>query len=157
MNIVTVNGKTYNIPNGGSVSVIDNVVYCNGKIITDCNKLEAKEISIVVQGDNNTVSSDLADITVNGNANNVSTKSGDIKINGNTNEVSTLSGDIEVMGSIHGNCKTVSGDIKAKQVNNNTNRIIADVETEGIEPQIYKIKKKDSWFKELLFKIFGEE
>ena len=136
MNIVTVNGKTYNLPNG-NLSVIGNIVYCNGKIVTDCDEFE----TIVVQGDNNTVSSDGANITVNGNANNVSTKSGDI----------------EVMGSIHGNCKTVSGDIKAKQVNNNTNRIIADVETEGIEPQIYKIKKKGSWFKELLFKIFGEE
>ena len=152
MNIVTVNGKTYNLPNG-NLSVIGNIVYCNGKIVTDCDEFE----TIVVHGDNNTVSSDGANITVNGNANNVSTKSGDIEISGNANEASTVSGDIEVMGSIHGNCKTVSGDIKAKQVNNNTNRIIADVETEGIEPQIYKIKKKGSWFKELLFKIFGEE
>ena len=156
MNIVNVNGKTYNLPNG-NVSVIGNIVYCNGKIVTDCDEFDAKEITIVVHGDNNTVSSDGADITVNGNANNVSTKSGDIEINGNANEVSTLSGDIEVAGSINGNCKTVSGDIKAKQVKNNTNRLIADAETEGIEPQIYKIKKKGSWFKELLFKIFGEE
>ena len=125
MNIVTVNGKTYNLPNG-NVSVIGSIVYCNGKIVTDCDEFEEKEITIVVQGDNNTVSSDCADITVNGNANNVSTKSGDVEISGNANEVSTVSGDIEVMGSIHGNCKTVSGDIKT------------------------------SWFKELLFKIFGE-
>ena len=157
MNRVVVNGKSYNLPNGGSVSVIGNVVYCNGKIVTDCDEFKEKEISIVVQGDNNTVSSDVANITVNGNANNVSTKSGDIEINGNANEVSTLSGDIEVTGSINGNCKSVSGDIKAKQVKNNTNRLIADVETEGIGPQIYEIKKKNSWFKELLFKIFGEE
>ena len=156
MNIVTVNGKTYNLPNG-NVSVIGSIVYCNGKIVTDCDEFEAKEITIVFQGDNNTVSSDGANITVNGNANNVSTKSGDIEISGNANEASTVSGDIEVMGSIHGNCKTVSGDIKAKQVHNNTNMFIADVETEGIKPQIYEIKKKGSWFKELLFKIFGEE
>ena len=156
MNTVIVNGKTYNLPNG-NVSVIGNIVYCNGKIVTDCDEFEAKEISIIIQGDNNTVSSDGANITVNGNANNVSTKSGDIEISGNANEASTVSGDIEVMGSIHGNCKTISGDIKAKQVNNNTNRFISDVETEGIEPQIYKIKKKGSWFKELLFKIFGVE
>ena len=156
MNIVNVNGKTYNLPNG-NVSVIGNIVYCNGKIVTDCDEFDSKEITITVQGDNNTVTSEGANITVNGNANNVSTKSGDIEINGNANEVSTLSGDIEVTGSINGNCKTVSGDIKAKQVKNNANRIIADVETEGIEPQIYKIKKKGSWLKELLFKIFGEE
>lgn len=155
MNTVTVNGKTYNLPNG-NVSVIGNIVYCNGKIVTNCDEFEAKEIYIVVQGDNNTVSSDGANITVNGNANNVSAKSGDIWICGNANEASTVSGDIKVMGSIHGNCKTVSGDIKAKQVNNNTNRFIADIETEGIEPKIHKIKKKDSWFKELLFSIFGE-
>ena len=113
MNAVTVNGKTYNLPNG-NVSVIGNIVYCNGKIVTDCDEFDAKEITIIVQGDNNTVSSDGADITVNGNANNVSTKSGDVKISGNANEVSTVSGDIEVMGSIHGNCKTVSGDIKPR-------------------------------------------
>lgn len=116
MNTVTVNGKTYNLPNG-NVSVIGSIVYCNGKIVTDCDEFDAKEITIIVQGDNNTVSSDGADITVNGNANNVSTKSGDVEISGNANEVSTVSGDIEVMGSIHGNCKTVSGDIK-QRINN---------------------------------------
>ena len=156
MNTVTVNGKTYNLPNG-NVSVIGSTVYCNGKIVTDCDEFEAKEISIVIQGDNNTVSSDDANITVNGNANNVSTKSGDIWICGDANDVSAVSGDIEILGTVKGNCKTISGDINEKQVNNNTNRLIADIETEGIEPKIYKIKKKGSWFKELLFKIFGEE
>lgn len=154
MNIVTVNGKTYNLPNG-NVSVIGNVVYCNGKIVTDCDEFDTKEITITIQGDNNTVTSEGANITVNGNANNVSTKSGDIWIGGDANDVSAVSGDIEVIGSVHGNCKTVSGDIK-EHGNNNTSRLIADVETEGIGPQIYKIKNKTSWFKEILFSIFGE-
>ena len=78
-------------------------------------------------------------------------------VNGNANNVSTESGDIWIVGTVKGSCKTVSGDIKAKQVNNNTYMLMADIETEGIEPQIYKIKKKDYWFKELLFKTFGEE
>ena len=156
MNTVTINGKTYNLPNG-NVSVIGNIVYCNGKIITDCNEFDRKEIIITIQGDNNTVTSEDANITVNGNANNVSTKSGDIWIYGDANDVSAVSGDIEILGTVKGDCKTVSGDIKAKQDHNNTNMFIADVETEGIKPKIYKIKKKSSWFKELLFKIFGEE
>lgn len=141
MNIVTVNGKTYNLPNG-NVSVIGNKVYCNGKLVEDCNEFEAKEITIVVQGDNNTVTSEGANITVNGNANNVSTKSGDIWIGGDANDVSAVSGDIEVIGSVHGNCKTVSGDIKEHGSNN-----VMTVTN----------KNKTSWFKELLFKIFGEE
>lgn len=138
--IVTVNGRTYNLPNG-NVSVIGNIVYCNGKIVTDCNEFDSKEITITIQGDNNTVNSEGANITVNGNANNVSTKSGDIWIGGDANDVSAVSGDIEVIGSVHGNCKTVSGDIKEHGSNN-----VVTVTN----------KNKTSWLKELLFSIFGE-
>lgn len=161
MNIVTVNGKTYNLPSG-NVSVIGNKVYCDGKLVEDCNGIKEKEITIIVYGENNTIKTDCGDITVNGNANNVSSASGDIQIAGNTNNVSTASGDVTIRGDIHGNCQTVSGDIKAKQVRNNvhdftTREIIADLETQGVKPQVYKAKKKTSWFKELLFAIFGEE
>lgn len=45
MNIVTVNGKTYNLPNG-NVSVIGSIVYCNGKIVTDCDEFDAKKIKV---------------------------------------------------------------------------------------------------------------
>ena len=142
MNIVTVNGRTYNLPNNGNVSVIGTIVYFNGKPVVDCEDFEEKEITIVVNGDNNTVTSDCGNIKVNGNAGNVSTKSGDIEISGNANEASTVSGDIDVMGSIHGNCKTVSGDIKARKVSNNDSQVVSE--------------NKTSWFKELLFSIFGD-
>lgn len=167
--IVTVNGKTYNLPSG-NVSVIGNKVYCDGKLVEDCNDIKEKEITIIVYGENNTIKTDCGDITVNGNANNVSSASGDIQIAGNTNNVSTTSGDVTIRGDIHGNCQTLSGDIKAKQIRNNvhdfttgkandftTQEIIAGVEAQRVKPQVYKAKKKTSWFKELLFAIFGEE
>lgn len=107
---VIVNGKKYTLP-GGSVSVIGNKVYCNGKLVEDCNNIEEKNITIIVNGNIDKVSSDVANITVNGNANCVETDTGDIKITGDVSgNVSSDTGDIRC-GNIGGNVKTSTGDI----------------------------------------------
>lgn len=108
--IVTINGKKYTLP-GGSVSVIGNKVYCNGKLVEDCNEIKEKNITIIVNGNVDKVSTDVSNITINGNANNVETDTGDIKITGDVSgNVSSDTGDIRC-GNIGGNAKTSTGDI----------------------------------------------
>jgi hypothetical protein len=100
MNTVVVNGKRYDIP-GGNISVINNKVYCNGKLITDTNEITQKNIKIVIEGPlNGDVSSDNADITVYGNVNNVNGKNGNITIT----------------GDVHGNVENKNGNVKCNNV-----------------------------------------
>ena len=107
---VIVNGKKYTLP-GGNVSVIGNKVYCNGKLVEDCNEIKEKNITVVVNGNIDKVSSDVANIVVNGNANYVETDTGDIKIAGDVSgNVSSDTGDIRC-GNIGGNAETSTGDI----------------------------------------------
>ena len=49
MNKVYVNGKKYILPNG-SVSVVNNKVYWNGKLVEDCYLLKEKIINITIEG-----------------------------------------------------------------------------------------------------------
>ena len=111
MNVVIVNGKRYEVPSG-SISVVNNKVYCNGELITDTSDFKEKNIHITVEGNvQGDVSSTSGDITINGSCRNVKATSGDIKITGNVSgNVCTTSGDIEC-GDIMGNVSTVSGDI----------------------------------------------
>lgn len=107
---VIVNGKKYTLP-GGSISVIGNKVYCNGKLVEDCNEIKEKNITIIVNGNVDKVSTDTSNITINGNANNVETDTGDIKVTGDVSgNVSSDTGDIHC-GNIGGNAKTSTGDI----------------------------------------------
>ena len=107
---VIVNGKKYTLP-GGSVSVIGNKVYCNGKLVEDCSEIKEKNITIIVNGNVDKVSTDTSNITINGNVNNVETDTGDIKITGDVSgNVSSDTGDIHC-GNIGGNAKTSTGDI----------------------------------------------
>ena len=109
-NTVIVNGKKYTLP-GGSVSVIGNKVYCNGKLVEDCSEIKEKNITIVVNGNVDKVSTDTSNITINGNVNNVETDTGDIKITGDVSgNVSSDTGDIRC-GNIGGNAKTSTGGI----------------------------------------------
>lgn len=107
---VIVNGKKYTLP-GGSISVIGNKVYCNGKLVEDCSEIKEKNITIIVNGNVDKVSTDTSNITINGNVNNVETDTGDIKITGDVSgNVSSDTGDIHC-GNIGGNAKTSTGDI----------------------------------------------
>lgn len=110
MNTVVVNGKKYSIPDG-SISVIGNKIYVNGKLITD--ESGNTKINIVVNG------------SVNGD---IKTDCGDIKISGNCNNVQTISGDIEC-GDVNGNVQTTSGDIKCKNVKGSAKSVSGDITT----------------------------
>lgn len=151
MNVVTVNGKTYNLPNG-NVSVIGNKVYLNGKLVEDCNEIKEKEITIIIQGDNNTVSLDAGNITVKGNANDVSVQSGDIEIGGDANDVTTMSGDIEVFGNARGNCHSISGDVRVKGLK--VHYKWPKEKDKDVLEQIDEEHKYTSWFDSIIKRIY---
>ena len=101
MTVISVNGKTYNVPDG-NISVVNNKIYCNGKLYVSGDDRENDSCNITIKGDNISVK----------------TTSGDVIVNGNAGNIITTSGDINVKGNVIGNCKTTSGDINAKEIHN---------------------------------------
>lgn len=114
MNRVTVNGKTYHVPSG-SISVVNDKVYVDGKLITE--ECEAKKIKIVIEGNvTGSIKLESGEITVNGDCHDVHNVNGDIKITGDVSgDVSTTNGDVSCRG-ICGNANTVNGDIRGKGI-----------------------------------------
>jgi len=108
MNTVIVNGKKYELPNG-DVSVINGVVYCNGKQISDTDT--AKEVKIVINGDVSKFKCDAGDITVNGNVGTLESDTGNVTVNGNVEgDVTVDTGNIKC-GNIGGSATTDCGNI----------------------------------------------
>jgi len=112
MNTVVVNGKKYTVPNG-SVSVIGNKVYVDGKLITDESGCTSKEIKIVINGN------------VEGG---IKVDSGNVTVFGDCKDISTMSGDVECR-NVNGNIKTQSGDVKCGNVTGDINTMSGDVTT----------------------------
>lgn len=113
-NIVIINGKRYQC-DSGNINVINNKVYCNGKLVSDTNsEFTEKEIHITIDGNVNDVSVTAGNVTVKGTADSVSAKSGDVYVGMDVlGECKTVSGDITVRGNVYNRCNTVSGNISA--------------------------------------------
>lgn len=126
MNTVIINGKKYT-SNGGSISVVGNKVYIDGKLASDENNSVVKVINITVEGNvSGDISTDVGNITVNGDSALVKSGSGNIKVTGNVNgSISTASGDVEVGGSIGGGVSTASGDVNVKGVINGSTKTVS--------------------------------
>lgn len=104
---------TFNI-NGVSL-VGNNIQIANGKIIIDGKIIdtgEAKNISVSVQGDVNSIQADACN---------------QIGVIGNVKMVKTTSGDVDITGNVDGNVNTVSGDVSCNKVNGTTNTISGDI------------------------------
>ena len=113
-NIVSINGKRYQC-DSGNITVVNNKVYCNGKLVSDTNsEFTEKEIHITIEGNVNDVSVTAGNVTVKGTADSVSAKSGDVYVGMDVlGECKTVSGDITVKGNVYNGCNTVSGNIRA--------------------------------------------
>jgi hypothetical protein len=110
--MITINGKTIS-GNYTSISVDGDTIILDGKR-QDLNSFKGNDlnITIVVEGNVETLSSVSADVTVNGSSGSVKSTSGDVKVKGDVSgSVSTMSGDVNVKGGVHGNVSTMSGDI----------------------------------------------
>jgi len=112
MNTVYVNGKKYTLPNG-SVSVINNKVYWNGKLVEDCDLLKEKTINITIEGnvEGDVKCDTIKSINIKGSCKNIETHNGTVKIGGDIiGNVSTHNGSVNCY-NIHGDVKTHNGNI----------------------------------------------
>lgn len=132
MSTICINGKKIEAPNG-NISVINNKVYCNGKLISDIEKdFVEKEIKITIEGDAGNIQTDSGDVTVKGSCGTVETASGDVSVSGGVDgDVSTQSGDVKCGAVMHGNVKTMSGDITCGKVSGNVSSMSGDIGNAG--------------------------
>lgn len=105
MGKVNVNGKSYDIPNGASVSINNNQIIVNGVDITNGDLAGNKfvNIHVTIEGDVNRIDCG-GSVEVKGNAGNIDC-GGSCTVGGN------VYGSIDCGGSCH--CGHVSGDIDA--------------------------------------------
>lgn len=114
MNTVVVNGKKYTVPNG-SVSVIGNKVYVDGKLITDESGYTSKEIKIVINGNvEGEIKVDSGHVIVFGECKDINTMSGDVECRNVNGNIKTQSGNVKC-GNVSGDISTMSGDVTTKR------------------------------------------
>lgn len=102
MNKVIINGKSYEIPNG-SVSIINNKIYVDGKEFTEGMEKDSKIVDIIVHG--NVYQIDCQEsVEVKGNAN-------IINCGGSCSVNKDVVGDVKAGGSVK--CNNVKGSVRA--------------------------------------------
>ena len=108
----TINGKTYK---GNNISIIDGVIYIDGKIVDKSNASINTTIIVKITGNVDSISTDSGDVEVTGHAGKISTGSGDVSTGNCAGAISTGSGDVDINGQVYGSVKTGSGDIRYRQ------------------------------------------
>lgn len=108
----TINGKTYK---GNNISIIDGVIYIDGKIADKSNASLNTTIIVKITGNVDSISTESGDVEVTGHAGKISTGSGDVSTGNCAGAISTGSGDVDINGQVYGSVKTVSGDIRYRQ------------------------------------------
>jgi hypothetical protein len=100
MSTVIINGKRMNV-SGNNISVINNKVYVNGKLVTD---EDAKEpVKLIIEGDVMSIQAD-GDVDIVGNVSNSVKAGGSVSCN-------NVNGDVKASGSVH--CGDVTGNVDA--------------------------------------------
>ena len=110
-NTTMINCKVYkNLK--GSVSIIGDKVFCEGKLVEPSENSDKEKTTIIINGDIDNIDIESAEeITVNGSVNKVNVSSGNLKISGNvTGNVNNNTGNIKC-GNVNGNVKTSCGNI----------------------------------------------
>ena len=118
---VQVNGQTYNIPNGANISIINNVLYIDGKKY-EGDGYEEKHFKIEITGGVANVKVERGDVTVNGDV------SGGADVGGNINVSGKVDGKVDAGGNV--TCGDVKGDVDAGG-NVKCGNIVGDVDAGG--------------------------
>ena len=108
----TINGKTYK---GNNISIIDGVIYIDGKIADKSNASLNTTIIVKITGNVDSISTDSGDVEVTGHAGKISTGSGDVSTGNCAGAISTGSGDVDINGQVYGSVKTGSGNVRYRQ------------------------------------------
>jgi hypothetical protein len=105
---ININGTTIMSSGRGNVVVSNDRIVVDGKDVTP----DAKQITIEVQGDLQSIEADACDrIHVTGSVGHVKTTSGDVRCGDVTGSVQCMSGDVSC-GRVGGSVSTMSGDIR---------------------------------------------
>lgn len=108
----TINGKTFK---GNNISIIDGVIYIDGKIVDKSNARLNTTIIVKITGNVDSISTESGDVEVTGHAGKISTGSGNVSTGNCAGAIYTGSGDVDINGQVYGSVKTVSGDIRYRQ------------------------------------------
>lgn len=109
----TINGKTYK---GNNISIIDGVVYIDGKAADESNASLNTTIIVKITGNVDSISTASGDVEVTGHAGKISTGSGNVSTGGGcTGAIYTGSGNVDINGQVCGSVKTKSGNIRYRQ------------------------------------------
>lgn len=115
--IVYMNGKKF-VSRGGNISISDNQIIIDGKVITDKDINDAKEIVITVDGNVDTIKCDIVEkIIVTGDCGEVKSSQGNVEVKGNVKgNARSSQGDVEVSGDVFGDVRTSQGSINCGNV-----------------------------------------
>ena len=109
----TINGKTFK---GNNISIIDGVVYVDGKAADESNASINTTIIVKITGNVDSISTASGDVEVTGHAGKISTGSGNVSTGGGcAGAIFTSSGDVDINGQVCGSVKTKSGNIRYRQ------------------------------------------
>ena len=112
--VKTLKDEIFNIT-GDNIIANNSKIIVDGKVIFD-NTNQTHKVTIIVEGDCETVKTSLGEVDVKGTAGSVTTSLGDVHIGGAvTGHVDTTLGNVTVLnGNIMGSVKTTLGDVRCK-------------------------------------------
>lgn len=123
-----VNGKQYVFADGAQISIINDKVYCNGKVVIDTNEIKDKVVNITIKGNVEKASTTCGSLEIKGDCKVAQSTSGNITIGGNVSgDVSSSSGDIKCGDVLSGNVKTMSGDVTCGDINGDVSTMSGDI------------------------------
>lgn len=114
---VNINGKQINVPRGSSISMINGVLYVDGKLYEDDGSIEKKGLTIIIQGDVGSVSmenSELSCENIKGNVDGTMINAKNIEGNvraGSYVECDNVNGDVTAGSYVE--CDDVHGNVRA--------------------------------------------
>lgn len=120
--IVKINGKTYTTDGNGDLTISNNQLFIDGKLVMDDGEIQKlPKIEITIVGDIKSIKVPAATyIDVTGRVGDLETTTGNVTVSENVEgDIETTSGDIKILGDVLGSCKTMSGDIEASDIGGN--------------------------------------